>query len=473
MKKAALFLICTILVLCTACASTPAEPQRTEPTPFTDSATTESTPFTDSTTTEATTTQVIEATTEVVVSSEPGAYENNLYKLYYDVILECREMLAREDGSGEGFLTDIDGNGISELAMMYTAVEGQNSMLLCDLYTVEDGLVIPLLQKHIVYYNNAGGPNGFIGAVELNGVSYFVVRNNYADWVGYGDESLPESIGHWELYTLKDAVLAMEAEVSFDLVQNNGNLDVPCVPVTDKFDSYPMEVLPDASTITKNDAPMTAEEYGLWLDSMIIMEQIDGFCWDDDSNSLEALQSYCSLELFRKEAEAQGANPDELWYQWHDFMGFSDSAAWAVREWTETDDGVRMELAILHENPMNRGTGIDQAETLAEKVAVQYRYWEETGELDYMHIDKNTPPHYQVTSIAINASSCYTQVQIRINGVDFGTCTLDHQVLLLPVNSEPMTADAPAVVELMLLSGTLPAEGDVFVCLGSNISGAR
>jgi hypothetical protein len=90
-----------------------------------------------------------------------------------------------------------------------------------------------------------------------------------------------------------------------------------------------------------------------------------------------------------------------------------------------------------------------------------------------MHINKDTPPRYQVAALAINAGSMATQLQVRINGVDFGACALDHQVLYLPINADPILANTPAVVELTLLGGTLPAESDVFVCLGSNISGAR
>ena len=502
MKRNILRALCAVALLATACAkglppqapqtdtptakisTTDATSTATEPTTLESStapsesvqpteATTTEVPTTETTTTEAptteaTTTEAPDPTIELV--SPAGTYQSNPYKLYYDIAKERQATLG--DDRGEGFLMDIDGNGIKELALMYPAEENQISLFCCDLYTVENGLVIPLLEKHPVYFNGAGGSDGLIGVAEQNGTRHFVLRSRYSDWLGYEEESLPESTGHWELYSLQGSVLTPKASVSYDLIQNNGNLDLPCVSITDKFDSSPMEILPDASTVTVNNLPMSIEEYGRWLDSMIFLECVDGF-FSNDINSLNSLQSYCSLELFMREAEKQGVNGDALWYQWHDFMGLSDSAAWVEQEWTQTGNSIRIELGILHENPMNRGDGIDEAKTLAEKIAVQYRYWEKTGELDYMHINKDTPPRYQVAALAINAGSMATQLQVRINGVDFGTCTLEQQVLYLPINADPILANTPAVVELTLLGGTLPAESDVFVCLASNISGAR
>ncbi len=444
-------LICLILVLCTlvGCAGTPDTWESTQPTELS--------------TTQATTETTEEPTTEPTTVSEAEPDEIDTYNSYYDVIRERRELLA--DADGEGFLTDIDNDGVNELAVMYTAEEGENSLLLCDLYTMQDEVVVPLLEKHIVYYNNAGGPTGYIGVAENDGSRYFVVKTSYADW----KDGCHESIGAWELYTLSGTALSLEAELSFDYLLSNESIDSAGIWITDKPSYLTEEILPDASTFSMNGAPMTAEQYALWLDNTIFMESIDGFTWDGEQNSLEMLQAYCSLELFMQASDA----PDELWYQWHNFMGISDSVAWTAREWVVGSDGVRMELGVLHENPMNRGTGIDSAETLAEKISVQYRYWEETGELDYIHVDKDTPPYYQVTTLAINASSLYAEVQILINGVDFGTHTLDHRVLLLPVDSEPIVAKEPAVVELRLISGELPDALDVFVCMESNISGAR
>lgn len=408
----------------------------------------------------STTTQPTEATTEAtttelttVADIVPDANDTYYMYHYYDMIRE-----RRDEEHCEGLLTDIDNDGLFELAFLYTTVEDE---MLCDLYTVGDDAVIPLLEKHPVYYNKAGGATGFIGVTENDGSRYFAVRSTCADW----KNGCRESIGAWELYTLNDGVLSLETEISFDYL--HAGEDDEGIWIMDKPDYIEIEIIPEESSFTVNGESVTAEQYALWLDNTVCMEAIDGYTIDSEQNSLKYLQAYCSLELFMHKSN----DPDELWYQWHNFMGISDSAAWTEREWVETNEGVRMELGVLHENSMNR-TGAWEA-TLAEKIAAQYAYWEETGELDYFHTDKTTPPLYQVTTLAINARSICAEVQIFINGEDFGTYAPDHCVLILPVASEAIVADKPATVELKLRNGTLPDEADVFICMSSNISGAR
>lgn len=397
-----------------------------------------------------------ESTTE-----EPVEIDAHYIYRSYQMVLEAKELAVTEDESCEGFLFDIDGDGILELAFLYTETENGSTVMRCDLYTLQDGVLIPLLERHLVYYL-VGGATGLIGVAENDGNRYFAIKAAAADWRnGY-----QERLGRWELYALNDGALTLQTEISFDYLhagEEGGGFRF-----TDKPDSIDTEIQLAESTFTMNSEAITAEQYALWLDSTTFWENIDGFAFGGEENSLEALQFYCSWELLMEECD--GELRQELWERWYDGMGLSDSAAWTEQEWVEDDTHVYIALGILHENPMNRYGTWEM--TLEEKIAVQYHHWEETGELDYVHVS-STPPYYQVTAIAVNATNICAEVQIRINGTDFGTYTLNHNTLILPVDSDPIPANTPATVEFTLLSGTLPKESQVIVCLNSNITGAR
>lgn len=195
-----------------------------------------------------------------------------------------------------------------------------------------------------------------------------------------------------------------------------------------------------------------------------------------DGQIPEEVPGSVSQSLFLQEARRLGLGEEEVFameYQWNGYIGLGDSAAWLSRSFTETPEGVRIDSGILHEAPMNQAEGMDSALSLPEQIAAQYKHWEATGTLDYININQHTAPYYQVKTIALDGTETYVKVQILINGVDFGSYEADHQVLLLPVNSEPIAAKEPAVVELRVLAGQLPDEHHIFVYMTSNISGGR
>ena len=184
-----------------------------------------------------------------------------------------------------------------------------------------------------------------------------------------------------------------------------------------------------------------------------------------------------SLMPFVDEALRQKISPSELFYyylRWaFDREVIGDSAAGLDLEYESSENSIVVRGAIFHSIPMNQLNMYDA--TLTELVAAQYRFWEQTGQLDSSvvgNIDADTPPYYQVESLAIDGTGCTAKIQVTVNGVDCGICEINDSVLLMPIESEPFLAKEPAVVELTLIEGTLPDESKVFVGIDSNISGA-
>lgn len=244
--------------------------------------------------------------------------------------------------------------------------------------------------------------------------------------------------------------------------------DVPTETVPSE-EPTPTETVPPAEITPSEEANAPAEE-----DVPSDPTPEDEFFLS--SLTAEDRMTYESLKLFLEEAQHQNLSfqvRQDMLFQGQTYLGLGDSAAWQERELTETAEGLRIQTGILLETRMEYAAEMNAAQTLAEKIAIQYGYWEETGNLDYVNNDKNTPPYYRVMSLAINGTDTYGKVQVLINGIDFGTWDFDHEVFLLPVESEAITAKEPVVIDLNVLEGELPEEHCIFVYLDSNISGAR
>ncbi len=425
-------------------------------------------------TTEATPEPTTEPSTESAITSD-----GSKVSLYYNAVVDAAAELRVQKNFGESIFYDIDLNGVEEWIRMYTDInENHGCLFVCDVYTLVDNVVTPLLLKEPVFYNNAGGPAGSVGIAELDGVRCFYIQYSYADWKDHEGEALPESLGGWKFYSMDGSSLNLKTEIIYELVQNNHNTSMDAVQILRKPENYEAAFVSELSHITMNGELMSMEEYGLWLDILSILQDVDGIEeeWElEEVLSPEELLEFYNQKLFvdQLKLEHDLEQVQQLQTQWQGYKGIGDSAAFLAREWTETEQGIRINSAILHEDPLNRAQGMDGAETLAEKVAAQYGYWEETGRRDYIHTDRETPPGHRVQYIAINASNTHVKFRLFINGMDYGIHELYQQVFLYEPDTEFVIAKEPAVVELQVLEGQLPGEEYIFVYLDSNISAAR
>ncbi|MDD7772213.1 MAG: hypothetical protein PT958_05520 [Firmicutes bacterium] len=191
-----------------------------------------------------------------------------------------------------------------------------------------------------------------------------------------------------------------------------------------------------------------------------------------------------SLMPFVDEALRQKISPSELFYyylRWaFDREVIGDSAAYSDFEYETKENSLLIRGAILDEFPMNTLVNSNtlpvHGAPLTECVAGQYQLWEQTGNLGNPGlgvIDADTPPYYQVTGLAIDGTGCTAKLQLTVDGVDFGVCEINDNVLLLPIDAEAIIASQPVTVELTLIEGTLPDASKVFVALDTNITGGR
>ncbi len=214
-------------------------------------------------------------TTQTTAPTETTPTVDNLPTVYTEAIQTLSQTLAPEDVDMlKTLLFDVDNNGVEELLLMYPSQEDGKNIFACDLYTMEENTLITLLQNHRVFYNIAGGQTGSVGAALLDGNPYFYVTWEYGDHMGYGEESLHQHIGGWNLYSLVGTELSLETTIAYDLLENNGNVEGEDFTISGKPADYTFEALADLSTVTRNDEPMSVEEYSNWLAGMTIQADI-------------------------------------------------------------------------------------------------------------------------------------------------------------------------------------------------------
>ena len=178
-----------------------------------------------------------------------------------------------------------------------------------------------------------------------------------------------------------------------------------------------------------------------------------------------------ALTPFVREALAQGIDADSLFSNYLNEMAIpDDSAAYQKSERSMSENGVLIRTAILHEKPIN-ASGLPSDASLDELVTAQYEFYEEYGSIDYS--GSTDAPTYQIVGLAINGSYVKAEFTVTVNDMEIGTYTLDNNVLLLPLNIDGISADAPVEVRLTVLSGNLPTPDYIYVGIHSNISSGR
>lgn len=174
-------------------------------------------------------------------------------------------------GSGYGSLYDIDGNGIEELIMVYTAnIEEEDyeyPAKVCSVYTMSDGRVIQLLDKEVLF-PEAGGPSGHVSVIKKGRNKYFAIAAETGETGGYPGWSI-NRYGSWKLYTIEDASLELSMEVDYNYYCED-------------------DILYDESIACVNGKECSYLEYEEWrdeLDEVFVMEASG----DESSMTLDEL----------------------------------------------------------------------------------------------------------------------------------------------------------------------------------------
>jgi len=157
--------------------------------------------------------------------------------------------------ASQGFLYDVDGNGIQELFIGYPALGGESGWLrfFGRVYTQDgNGTVVPLLEPEN-FHGEVDGIGGFLGVVSWKGNPYICVHHYEWNGTSFEPGDLRVETGEWSLYTLQGA----SCEASTKIVYRYG-----VVEDENGAESYP------ESDITQNGTPMSIEEYLRFVDSI-------------------------------------------------------------------------------------------------------------------------------------------------------------------------------------------------------------
>ncbi len=177
----------------------------------------------------------------------------------------------------EGMLCDLDGDGVQELIL----TDFGNNWISCDVYTIRDGEIVPLMEREGIKYM-VGGNWGCSGVAELQGKLYFYTYGRSSEPLGIeGYEYVWQDIMTWKFYSLETGELSLKQEVHFDVVGGYSGTEYIILP---------------QSGGTINGEAITHEEYVLWEDSISILRSVDGFSvpYDDCIGfTLEELLQIC------------------------------------------------------------------------------------------------------------------------------------------------------------------------------------
>lgn len=145
-----------------------------------------------------------------VVTEESGTD----YSLYLTAINNAKSISVYQ--SGEGFLYDLDGDGVEELFLMYCAefprdIGDTFPCSACSVYTIHNNKLISLMDN-CKLREQAGGGIDSIGVFRLNNNEWFATHINSAWEEGSGD--------YWKLYSLRDSSLQLVFDIEGHLKYN-------------------------------------------------------------------------------------------------------------------------------------------------------------------------------------------------------------------------------------------------------------
>ena len=149
-----------------------------------------------------------------------------------------QEAIGRSAGMfAEGILYDVDGNGVQELIllqMVYTDEPGYGIPYMSySVYTINDDQAIALIDDESLY-GAAGGAQGWVGVVEIEGKFYFAAWNQGGD--------IETTFGEWDIYSVEGARIELTTQVTYRIEDGNNSAtingeDVDLVAYRRKMDS--------------------------------------------------------------------------------------------------------------------------------------------------------------------------------------------------------------------------------------------
>ena len=183
--------------------------------------------------------------------------------------------------SGGGFLYDLNGDGQLELILLHDMLcemenaVGKVPMMVCSVYTMENGTAVTLLKQKQLYVE-AGGPSGSVGVVWKDGKNYFYLTSESGD--SSGDPVMMRR-GSWYLYELNGTQLAQSVKTEYWLAT--------------KWTGSTFQTLSSQSGATINGSKVDYAAYERWVGTLTKIKETVGcvsyYTGQEDAVSLEEL----------------------------------------------------------------------------------------------------------------------------------------------------------------------------------------
>lgn len=183
--------------------------------------------------------------------------------------------------SGGGFLYDLNGDGQLELILLHDMLcemenaVGKVPMMVCSVYTMENGTAVTLLKQKQLYVE-AGGPSGSVGVVWKDGKNYFYLTSESGD--SSGDPVMMRR-GSWYLYELNGTQLTQSVKTEYWLAT--------------KWTGSTFQTLSSQSGATINGSKVDYAAYERWVGTLTKIKETVGcvsyYTGQEDAVSLEEL----------------------------------------------------------------------------------------------------------------------------------------------------------------------------------------
>lgn len=185
---------------------------------------------------------------------------------------------------GEGFLCDINQDGVDELILLWNImVEEDGNQWPCyvtSVYTVSNNQVVNLLDREPLVAD-VGGPSGRVAVVKKDGNQYFTICWETGETSGIDGIEGMERYGEWTRYSMSDVNVLVEDFCEYDVV-------------------YHQDETKEGTAIINNDA-ISYEKYATYTESYEIVKFCDMYTsgegeWMDIDDGMLFSDLYKQLE---------------------------------------------------------------------------------------------------------------------------------------------------------------------------------
>ena len=196
----------------------------------------------------------------------PEIVKDPTYRALYHPVVESlmdslKEKALYQNYYSAGVLYDLDQNGIEELILLYSLPHDDNSasphQAVCDVYTVQNEQLVPLMEGHRFGYL-VGGGDAHAGIAKIDGQTYLYCLNSSYDKAGSDDyDYIEQQYTKWQLFRLEGKSLQAVTTVELDL-RYGYKEEYCCCPM----------LLPEQSVHTVNGEEKPLEDYDTWRESI-------------------------------------------------------------------------------------------------------------------------------------------------------------------------------------------------------------